>query len=314
MKSSYGMLNVASRESPSGLYSPDQSGALSLMPHAFAAAGFLAMAVLGCHSTPQQTADLQLGATRIPYRIHTADRPGPAFLVLHADEQTAVQAGREAIRARGGRLIEIVAQGGRYVRFEMDGETWRFDPNRIFTEAGAEATLRARSGSASPEILGEALAEVRRFATAVLDAYRSERGLPSHVPVDFPIITLHNNTEGDYSAASYLPDGDHAEDAIAVHLPDEADPDDFFFVTDPAIYDGLVAEGFTVVLQDNAQAADDGSLSVWASRQGIPYVNVEAEHGHRERQIAMLEGLARVLDAVSRSSSDLPSTSERSEK
>ena len=170
--------------------------------------------------------------------------------------------------------------------FEMDGETWRFDPNRIFTEAGAEETLSQGSGSAPPEVL----AEVRRFATAILEAYGSD---PSG-----PIITLHNNTEGEYSAASYLPAGDHAEDAIAVHLPPDADPDNFFFVTHPTIYTRLAAEGFTVLLQDNAQVTDDGSLSVWASRQGIPYVNVEAEHGHREQQIAMLEALARVLETI----------------
>lgn len=260
------------------------------MSHALAAAGFLVLTVLGCHRAPQQPVRLDLGATPIPFEVHETNRPGPAFLVLHADEQTAVQAGLEAIGARGGRLVEVVAQGGRYVSFEMDGETWRFDPNRIFTDAGAEATLSARNGSAPPEVL----AEIRRFATGILEAYRPDWSLPT----SFPIITLHNNTEGEYSAASYLPDGEHAEDAMAVHLPPDADPDDFFFVTDPAIYTALAAEGFTVVLQNNAQVTDDGSLSVWASRQGIPYVNVEAEHGHRERQIAMLQGLARVLQAL----------------
>ena len=258
------------------------------MQHALAAAGFLALTVLACHRAPQQALHLRLGATEIPFAVHTTDRPGPAFLVLPADEQTAVQAGLEAIRARGGRLVEVVAQRGRYVSFEMDGETWRFDPNRIFTDAGAEETLSDRSGSAPPEVL----AEVRRFANALLDAYRPERS----ASIEFPIITLHNNTVGEYSAANYLPGSDLAGDAIAVHLPPGADPDDFFFVTDPALYTGLAAEGFTVVLQDNAQVTDDGSLSVWASRQNIPYVNIEAEHGHRERQIAMLEALARVID------------------
>jgi hypothetical protein len=265
------------------------------MSHALTAAGFVVMLALNCHPAPQQAAHLRLGATEIPFAIHSADRPGPAFLVLHADEQTAVQAGLDTIRARGGRLVEVVAQGGRYVAFEMNGETWRFDPNRIFTDAGAEETLGDRSGSAPPEVL----AEVRRFATALLDAYRAKHGLPAHLPVNVPIITLHNNTEGEYSAASYLPGGDLAGDAISVHLPPGADPDDFFFVTDPALYSGLAAAGFTVVLQDNARVTDDGSLSVWASRQGIPYVNVETEHGHRERQIAMLDGLARVIDAIS---------------
>lgn len=116
-------------------------------------------------------------------------------------------------------------------------------------------------------------------------------------------MTLHNNSEGEYSAASYLPEGELALDAAAVHLPPEADPDDFFFVTDPDLFAGLAEEGFTVVLQNNARATDDGSLSVWAARQGIPYVNVEAQHGHRERQIEMLEALLRWLEPTARSSS-----------
>ena len=83
------------------------------MPHALAAVGLLALLAVSCHREPQQAAHFQLGATRIPFKVHTTGRPGPVFLVLHADEQTAVQAGLEAISARGGRLVEVVAQGGR---------------------------------------------------------------------------------------------------------------------------------------------------------------------------------------------------------
>ena len=157
---------------------------------------------------------------------------------------------------------------------------------RIFTEAGAEATLYEHNGSAPPAVL----AEVRGAAAAILSAYE--------IGSAYPIVALHNNTDGEYSAASYLPEGDLGEDASGVHLPPEADPDDFFFVTEPGLYAALSAEGFPVVLQDNSGVTDDGSLSVWAARQGIPYVNVEAEHGHRERQLEMLEALARVLDSL----------------
>lgn len=213
------------------------------------------------------------------------------FLVLHADERTAVEAGLETIRARGGRLVQVEARGNRLVAFEIEGETWRFDPNRIFTEAGAEATLLRYNGSAPAAVL----AEVRGAAAAILEAYGT--GSEESGPVR-PILTLHNNTDGEYSAASYLPEGDLAEDAAEVHLPTDADPDDFFFVTEPGLYAALAAEGFPVVLQDNARVTDDGSLSVWAAGQGIPYVNVEAEHGHRERQLEMLAALARVLGSL----------------
>jgi hypothetical protein len=250
----------------------------------------LALAVAGCHAQsvhfPTEDIPHRLGDTEITIAVHSAEGAGPAFLVLHDNENTAVEAGLEAIRARGGRLVEVQARGRRLVAFEMDGQTWRFDPNRIFTEAGAKATLQSHSGSAPPEIL----AEVRRFAEAVLAVYGAE-SLPF-------LATLHNNTEGEYSALSYTPAGDHAQDAAAVHLPPGADPDNFFFVTDRALYDALAAEGFAVVLQDNARVTDDGSLSVWAARRGVPYVNIEARHGDREGQVQMLEALARTLSSL----------------
>ncbi len=109
------------------------------------------------------------------------------------------------------------------------------------------------------------------------------------------VLTLHNNTEGGYSARSYEPGAEYASDAAAVTVHAGTDPDDFFFVTDRALYDALVAEGFNAVLQDNDAATDDGSLSVWAAREGVPYVNVEAQHGHRAEQARMISALVDVL-------------------
>lgn len=243
--------------------------------------------ILGCHGQAIRDASeivpLRVGETEVELAVHQTGAARPAFLVLHDDEQTAVEAGLEAIRARGGRLVEVRSRGERLLAAEVNGEAWRFDPNRMFTDAGAAVTLRAESGSAP----AERVAEVRRFAEALLEVYDA-----GSLPV---LIALHNNTDGEFSAASYAPGGDHAGDAAAVHLPLGADPDDFFFVTQRELYDALVAAGFPAVLQDNERAADDGSLSVWAGRRGIPYVNVEAEHGHRQQQVRMLEALARVL-------------------
>ena len=36
-------------------------------------------------------------------------------------------------------------------------------------------------------------------------------------------------------------------------------------------------------------------VSVWAAQNGRPYVNVEAQHGHREEQARMIRALAEVL-------------------
>ena len=81
-------------------------------------------------------------------------------------------------------------------------------------------------------------------------------------------------------------------------MADGRDADDFFFVTAARLFDALAARGFTVVLQDNARVTDDGSLSVLAARRAQLYVNVEAQHGHRAEQTAMLRALLDVLAAM----------------
>ncbi|MEJ7676319.1 MAG: hypothetical protein WKG06_00245 [Segetibacter sp.] len=40
---------------------------------------------------------------------------------------------------------------------------------------------------------------------------------------------------------------------------------------------------------------DDGSLSVYAARHNIPYVNVEAQHEHSEEQLALLRLLEDII-------------------
>jgi hypothetical protein len=242
----------------------------------------------GCRAQPADalrvaTHVVMVGETEVQLVV-TEGRPGLTMLVLHDDENTAVDAGVEVVRRHGGRLVELRAGGERIVRFNLGGRTHAFDPNRVFTLVGARETLRALSPSGfSPA----ALDAVRRFAREVLAV-----GFDSAAPA---VITLHNNTDGAYSATSYSLTGDLAADASAMHVPLDAESDDFFFITDRRVYSALHDLGFSVVLQNNETATDDGSLSVWAGRRGLPYVNVEAQHGHLEQQVRMLEALGEVL-------------------
>ncbi|MDX1439970.1 MAG: hypothetical protein R3284_08720 [Rubricoccaceae bacterium] len=200
------------------------------------------------------------------------------MLVLHDDENTAVEAGRRFVSEEGGRIVELRAQGNRRVAFSVDGAPYDLDPNRIFTASGVEATLGSDANVSAASI-------VRLFGDALLGVYSAG---------EF-VITLHNNTEGQYSARSYLPGGVFEADAADIHIEEGSDPDDFFFVTDPDLFTALKADDFNVVLQNNEAATDDGSLSVWAAQQGFVYVNVEAQHGHLEEQVAMIESLAFLL-------------------
>src|SRR5690606_38163161 len=135
-------------------------------------------------------------------------------------------------------------------------------------DAGVRMTLAADSAHHG------AVALARLFGDALVAVYAPEA----------VVVTLHNNTPDHYSARSYAEGGEYERDAEAVHLEPGVDPDDFFFVTERALFDILAAEGFNVVLQDNRRVTDDGSLSVWAARVGLPYVNGEAEPGPPREQ------------------------------
>ncbi len=236
------------------------------------------------------TLRLALGDTPVAVLVHTAPAPGGGrgalagaglrldALSLHDDENTSVEAALEVIAERGGRVVELRHTGARLLAFRAGGASYTVDPNRIFTETGRRRTLAQHSRDTPA-----ARAAVAAFADRLLALYTGTR--PD------PVVTLHNNTEGNYSAASYR--ADLARDASAVALT--GDPDDFFFVTGEALYGALVPAGFAVVQQNDATATDDGSLSVWAARAGAAYVNVEAQHGHRAEQTRMLHALADAL-------------------
>ncbi len=221
---------------------------------------------------------IPVGESSVNVVIHTAGSGRPAYVSLHDDENTAVDATLEVLRRLGGTLYEIQHRGRRLITFGLGEGRYRFDPNRIFSEAGAEKTVR-ESGPYAPE----AVAAVRLFASNLLDIVRPDSGRY--------LITVHNNTQGEFSVLSYVQDGPYAGDAMFVHVADGMDPDDFFFVTDVDAYTEIRSGDYNVVLQNNDTVVDDGSLSVYAAREGIPYINVEARHGHRPQQARMLEFL-----------------------
>ena len=247
------------------------------------------LGLLGCAACAEASQDvaeerrtLTVGDREVTVVIHEAEAPGLTYLNLHDDENTGVEAALSVVGRRGGRVVELQHGGERNVTFMLDGRRYAFDPNRMFTDRGAALTLANLSDSSDV-----AVAAVRTFADTLL----AEIGLDAAQP----IITLHNNTDERYSVLSYNQGGEYENDVLFVHIDEDRDPDDFFFVTDLALYNRLRQGGFNVALQDNARVTDDGSLSVYAGQRGAPYVNVEAQEGHFEAQVQMLEYLVEVL-------------------
>jgi hypothetical protein len=260
------------------------------MHHARTPIGLLLVALLfaGCQGGDENALAIQetrttlyVGPEPVDVVLFAAEEPGLTYINLHDDEQTSVDAALEVLQLSGGRVFELQHGGERNITFTLDGIVYVFDPNRMFSDIGAQVSL-LRLSQYSPE----AHAAVRAFAEQVLTIYDLAQ-------LD-AVITLHNSNES-YSVLSYAPGGEYEHEAELVFISEGTDPNDFFFVTDVDIYGGLVAEGFNVVLQDNEQATDDGSLSVYSADQGLPYANAEAEHGHHDEQVDMLLGLGEVL-------------------
>ena len=171
---------------------------------------------------------------------------------------------------------------------EVDGHPFRFDPNRMFSDVGTLASITSLSDTLGDGRPATALPFARDLAAQV-----GETGRLGQTPY---IIALHNNTDANYQSTSYLPDSVYADEAAAVFINPDRDPDDFFFVTEQGLFDQLAAQGYNAVLQAPiGEATDDGSLSVYAGVEGIGYVNVEAQHGHLAEQTEMLRTLMPLL-------------------
>ena len=220
---------------------------------------------------------LSIGDSTVDLVLHESAAPGLTYLNVHDDENTCIQAALYMIRQNGGRLFELKHSGTRNITFTLNGVEYEFDPNRIFSDTGIEASLE-RFGPVSEE----AIVAVRSFADELLLQIK-----PDELII---FVTLHNNNPRDnYSVYRFTDDGDYANEAQQVSISNKMDPNDFYFVTDYDLFIQLSQNNQNVVLQDNEHMTDDGSLSVWSAQHQILYANIEVQDGHRCVQAEMIQ-------------------------
>jgi hypothetical protein len=217
----------------------------------------------------------QLGSTVIPIKSYQyGDSKDLFFINLHDDEMTAVNGAIRLLETNGGTLLRLANKKQRNISFKMDGVSYLFDPNRIFSRHGISQSL-----SAFGRVSKKAMDEVEKFANRLLKFLPSSPGC---------VIALHNNSDGKFSVTSYLKGNERENDARAVHLSPNEDPDDLFLTTDSTLYRSLAKEKFNVVWQDNRKAYKDGSLSVYCGEKNICYLNCETEHGKTSQYREMI--------------------------
>jgi hypothetical protein len=258
-------------------------------------------------SVTKQTLILPLGETRIKINVYEKDGSDATFFAPHHSEQTALRLAKEAVGQRGGRLVEIESfdergNPARRLAFVWAGKSFTLDPNRIFTANG-----RRCAGFA-----GKIDAAVKDFADELLKIIgQSDK---DRLPNDRKFVAVHNNHDFDDKPASgqasdltatafvksvqFRPDwrGAFEAQAAGVYLAnDEADADNFIFLSTPRFVGYFAGNNFNVVVQKPYSQlftdrcdVDDGSLSVYAGQQNIEYICLEADQtngGARQKQM-----------------------------
>ncbi len=194
---------------------------------------------------------------------------------MHDNENTSAVAGQFIARRLGGQYYELMHDGRRNISFTVGPDSVFIDPNRIYTDAGIWQQLERNN--ILDTLIHSTIAAWRDSILQLLAIH--DRKL---------VIALHNNTDKNYSIRSYRVGQEYSQEAFAIYRGRVEDQDDFYFVTEMSIMSRLSEGPYHVVLQSNDRMTDDGSLSVYCGRLGIPYVNVESQHGHLLRQIRML--------------------------
>ncbi|SES27111.1 hypothetical protein [Pedobacter rhizosphaerae] len=200
---------------------------------------------------------------------------GVRFLVVHDNEDTGVKAGFDYIRWYGGELVDSQYGSVRDYYFSYMDDHYRIDPNAIYTQVGVNTRLKKAAFSSN-----EVENTILNAGKQIVDFYD-----PKSLGY---ILTLHNNADGGFGISSYLPGYDLSSTADSVYINFQMDGDDLVYVTEPRLFSSLKKANVNVILQSKF-ASNDGSLSVYAMQNNIPYINVEVQHGHMDEHFRLIE-------------------------
>jgi len=198
------------------------------------------------------------------------------YLLIHGNEETARAVLTRHMETHEG-IAYLVQNHTRNVPVNSaQMNSVQIDPNRMFSRAGAEASLKRLNPGLAADGLQAALDLLDRGRERLVRAL-----LP---PQGGLLVALHNNSEG-YSVQDEAPISD------ATSLREPGNPHAFFLCTGPGDFAKLQTSPYNVVLQQHAPKDDDGSLSRLAAARGVRYVNLEVGLGQTDRQQEMLRWL-----------------------
>ncbi len=198
------------------------------------------------------------------------------FINVHNNETTSIKAIQKTLPRYFGKFLAFQSGGTREINLVENRKKISFDPNRIFTKTGIESTLRNYACYSEQNF-----ESVNHFSKQVLQLVKNAKLL----------VALHNNSNGAFSVTSILKENAQKHDFLEIYINKNKDEEDFYYVTQKSAFDYFKSKNYNVVLQDNINIEDDGSLSVYCGKNSIPYINIECENKHLSEQIAMIEEL-----------------------
>lgn len=244
---------------------------------------FLGSAISFSQSSKIMNKTIKLAKTKIELKqVNQVKNNDILFLNIHQDEQTSIDAIQAFSKDISLNFAYFNHKKTRRIKYQIGQHIYSVDPNRIYTKEGREKTIESehqitlRSKMVAKKLANEIIQLISQYKT---------------------IVTLHNNSDVNYSIKSYLPNGDEAENTAEVYINPNMDADDFIYTTEKRFFDYLKNANYNVILQDNTHFVNDGSLSVYCGIKGIPYINIEAQLGHFNEQLELIKVIYEMLTA-----------------
>lgn len=252
---------------------------------------------------------IRLGDDSVQLKVFSTPGWQRVYAHVHENEEAALAAGKKVLAESGGKLITLrhsfAGPTNRNIRFQYRQTQYEFDPNRIYTanDSVLVSGIRVVRGR------GKVSEEVTGFVKNLADTIWSElNGFPL-------IVAIHNNKNTppavknlwffwcqsiaeSFNITSYVMRSDYASDSNKscedIYINPRINNSEFFIVTQRNDFNDFFLKRYNVVLQ-NPTPVDDGSMSVYASRHGIRYINSEAKMGRVDEQVAMLRLVSQSL-------------------
>ena len=228
-----------------------------------------------------ETISYKLGETDFKIQHYTNQNDkGLTYFHPHASEATSLLMSIKTIDECGGSIISFDNSDNRNIKFKLKNVEYQFDPNRIYTRKGVTDTLK-NLGPYSKEA-ENIVFTFGKWVSGLLSADR--------------VIAIHNNLNLNYNVLSYRDQGGNPIEGIrALHINPDLSPANFLYTTNSTLYIAAVEANLNAVLQGK-DIFDDGSYSVFAMKQGIDYVNIEAKHHEYAADLALINYVNRFFN------------------